>query len=370
MRICGLTRPGLILHANDLIFYDIPPKRFDRQSGSGNWPVISSFSMSHAELEKLADSSRKRVDTDRADMVLVPGGEFRMGSEYHYPEEAPVHRVYVDAFRIDIAPVTHAQFDAFVAATGYITVAERTPAAADYPGAPPEMLRPASLVFMPPSHRLALSDISRWWMLLPGANWRDPYASGTGLQNLDEHPVVHVAYEDALAYAHWCGKDLPTEAEWEFAARGGRDDTEFAWGDAFMPDGKLMANIWHGEFPHRNTKADGFERTSPIGSFPPNGYGLLDMIGNVWEWTSDFYAPRHKVDAGKACCIPRNPRNLDEGGSFDSREPKARFPRKVLKGGSHLCAPNYCRRYRPAARQAHAIDTSTTHIGFRCVARP
>ena len=185
----------------------------------------------------------------------------------------------------------------------------------------------------------------------------------------DNHPVVHVSFSDALAYAQWAGKDLPTEAEWEFAARGGLDGAEFAWGDEFTPGGVHMANTWQGEFPRQNRLDDGYERTSPVTAFPPNGYGVHDMIGNVWEWTSDWYAPKHEADAPKACCIPENPRGGREDGSYDPRQPNIRIPRKVIKGGSHLCAPNYCRRYRPAARHAEAIDTSTSHLGFRCVMR-
>jgi sulfatase modifying factor 1 len=186
---------------------------------------------------------------------------------------------------------------------------------------------------------------------------------------LHDHPVVHVAYCDAEAYAKWAGKELPTEAEWELAARGGLDDAEFAWGDEFTPAGRQMANTWQGAFPHQNLKTDGYERTSPVRTFPPNGYGLYDMIGNVWEWTTDWYAPRHDADAVKACCIPQNPRGGREEASYDPCQPEIRIPRKVLKGGSHLCAPNYCRRYRPAARHAEPVDTSTSHVGFRCVVR-
>ncbi len=202
-----------------------------------------------------------------------------------------------------------------------------------------------------------------------GATWRKPYGSGSSIKGLDDHPVVHVAYRDAEAYAAWAGKSLPTEAEWEFAAWGGREGAEFAWGDELTPEGRHMANIWQGNFPHENTKGDGFARTSPVKAFPANGYGLHDMIGNVWEWTSDFWSTRHPGDAPKACCVPQNPRGGPEADSYDPRQPAIRIPRKVLKGGSHLCAPSYCRRYRPAARHAEPIDTSTSHVGFRCVVR-
>ena len=201
--------------------------------------------------------------------------------------------------------------------------------------------------------------------LLKGADWRHPYGPKSNINGLDNHPVVHVAFADALAYAKWAGKDLPTEAEWEFAARGGLDGAEFAWGDEFTPGGKHMANTWQGEFPRQNLCADGFERTSPVGVFPPNGYGLVDMIGNVWEWTTDWYSPKHEADVQKSCCIPQNPRGGREDASYDNCNPNIRIPRKVLKGGSHLCAPNYCRRYRPAARHAEPIDTSASHVGFQ-----
>ena len=302
-------------------------------------------------------------------MVFVPGGAFRMGSDRHYPEEAPAHRVAVDGFWIDRTPVTNAQFNAFVTATGYVTSAERVPLAADYPGTPPEMLQPASLVFAQPKDSASLHDWRRWWELRFGASWKRPHGKDDPRGAQGDHPVVHVAYEDAQAYAAWAGKDLPTEAEWEFAARGGLDGADYAWGDEPMPQGRFMANTWRGRFPDFNSAADGFERTSPVGSFPPNGYGLFDMIGNVWEWTSDFYAPRHTSDAHKSCCVPRNPRNDDIERSFDSRISGSRIARRVLKGGSHLCAPNYCQRYRPAARQGHSVDTPASHIGFRCVVR-
>lgn len=307
------------------------------------------------------------MDNAPDDMVFVPGGTFQMGSNDFYPEEAPVHRVSVDGLWFDRTPITNAAFAAFVVATGHRTLAERVPDAADYPDAPPELLRAASLVFTPPGRPVNLRNSAAWWSLIPGADWRHPYGPRSSIEELGDHPVVHVSYDDALAYCAWAGKDLPTEAEWEFAARGGRDGLAYAWGDALLLDGRHMANTWQGAFPHENAVEDGFARTSPVGSFPANPYGLFDMIGNVWEWTTDFYAPRHAADADKPCCVPKNPRNLDAEASRDPRHPG--FARKVVKGGSHLCAPNYCRRYRPAARQPQAIDTTTTHIGFRCVRR-
>jgi formylglycine-generating enzyme required for sulfatase activity len=317
-----------------------------------------------------AEATSPRAAPVHPDMVFVPGGTFAMGSDRHYPEEAPAHSVSVDEFWIDETPVTNAQFRQFVQATGYVTYAEKTPKAEDYPGALPHMLRAGSLVFRPPSGRVDLRNWAQWWEFKFDADWRHPYGPGTWIKGLDDHPVVHVAYEDAQAYAKWAGKDLPTEAEWEFAARGGLDASEYAWGDELTPGGRHMANTWQGSFPHENLKEDGYERTSPVRAFPANGYGIYDMIGNIWEWTSDWYAPRHEADVAKACCIPKNPRGPSREGSFDPCEPEIRIPRKVLKGGSHLCAPNYCRRYRPAARHPEPVDTSTNHVGFRCVIRP
>lgn len=301
-------------------------------------------------------------------LAWVPGRTFIMGSDRHYPEEAPAHPVHVDGFWIDTAPVTNRQFAAFVKATGHVTVAEKTPEAADYPGARPEMLRAGSLVFKEPK-TIVGPDITQWWSFKFGANWRHPYGGRSDIRGKLDHPVVHVAYSDAKAYADWVGMDLPTEAEWELAARGGLEEAEFAWGDELKPNGKIMANIWQGTFPIVNTKPVGADRTSPVGSFPPNGYGICDMIGNVWEWTTDYWSVRHPEPATKPCCIPNNPRGGEREASFDMRQPEIRIPRRVLKGGSHLCAPNYCRRYRPAARHAEPEDTSTSHLGFRCVRR-
>jgi sulfatase modifying factor 1 len=302
-------------------------------------------------------------------MVWIPGGTFRMGSDRHYPEEAPAHDVTVGGFWIDRTPVANSAFLKFVNATGHVTFAEIPPDPKDYSGALPAMLRAGSLVFSPPPRQVDLSDWSEWWRFKFGANWRRPCGPRSSIAGRHNHPVVHVAYRDTEAYAAWAGKELPTEAEWEFAARGGLGNAEFAWGNEFTPDGRHMANTWQGAFPHENLKTDGWERTSPVGAFPANGYGLYDMIGNVWEWTTDWYAPRHDTDPAKPCCIPVNPRGVREDQSYDPCQPEVRIPRKVLKGGSHLCAPNYCRRYRPAARHAEPVDTSTSHVGFRCVDR-
>jgi formylglycine-generating enzyme required for sulfatase activity len=300
-------------------------------------------------------------------MQRIEGGTFTMGSDRHYPEEAPVHEVTVDGFWIDRRPVTNDDFRRFVSETGYVTVAQRPPDPADYPGALPELLVAASSVFVPPGRPVDLSNAYEWWTWVPGADWRHPQGPASTIRGKSDHPVVHVAWADVEAYAAWVGKELPTEAEWEFAARGGLDGTEFAWGDEFTPDGRHMANTWQGEFPNENLRLDGHEGTSPVGSFPPNGYGLVDMIGNVWEWTTDWFQPHDEVH--HACCSVSNPLGGDAGRSFDPASPEVRIPRKVMKGGSHLCAPNYCRRYRPAARMPQAVDTSTSHLGFRCVVR-
>jgi formylglycine-generating enzyme required for sulfatase activity len=321
-----------------------------------------------AEVRNQAVEAGAGAATAHPGMVLIPGGMFRMGSDRHYPEERPAHTVTVSSFWIDRTAVTNRMFAEFVKATGYVTIAEIAPDPKDYPGALPHMLKPGSLVFTPPRHPVDLNNWSQWWRFEFGANWRRPYGRKSG-RALDEHPVVHIALRDAEAYAAWAGKELPTEAEWEFAARGGLDGAEFAWGDELTPGGRHMANIWQGAFPQQNLAEDGYGRTSPVGAFPPNGYGLHDMIGNVWEWTTDWYSVRHPADPAKACCIPENPRGGPEAGSYDACNPKVQIPRKVVKGGSHLCAPNYCRRYRPAARHAQPIDTGMSHVGFRCVVR-
>jgi formylglycine-generating enzyme required for sulfatase activity len=343
-------------------------------------------------------------------MVWIPAGRFRMGSDHHYSEEAPAHVVDVDGFWIDRTTVTNAQFRKFVKATGHITLAERPADPADYPEARPELLQPASIVFVPPPGPVGQGDPYRWWQYVAGANWRHPEGPGSSIKGRDHHPVVHIAHADALAYAAWAGKVLPTEAEWERAARGGLEGAEFAWGEELHPGGRMLANTWQGDFPHHNSRADGWEGTAPVGSYPPNGYSLLDMIGNVWEWTDDWYQehgarlaamgarsatpargePVHarldtkastNTDRGldgpedstpQGCCASlRNPRGaVDADTSVDPTSQHGTIPRKVIKGGSFLCAPSYCRRYRPAARMAQGIDTSTCHLGFRCIVRP
>ena len=288
------------------------------------------------------------------ELVELAGGRFSMGSDRFYPEERPHHERRVDAFAIERHPVTNAQYAAFVAATGYVTIAELPIDPADFPGADPALLVPGALVFTPTSGPVDLTDWRHWWRWQPGASWRHPLGPETDLVGYEDHPVTQIAYADAVAYAEWAGRRLPTEAEWEYAARGGVEGT-YAWGDEVNPGGALMANTWQGRFPYRNDGALGWRGTSPIGSFPPNAFGLFDMIGNVWEWTTTLFAGQHRPQAdAPACCPP--PADPDP------------MVNQVLKGGSHLCAPEYCHRYRPAARSPQSQDSSTTHIGFRCVA--
>ncbi len=288
-------------------------------------------------------------------MASLPGGTFLMGSDEFYPEEQPVREVTVEAFAIDRHPVTVAVFRRFVTDTGYVTLAERPPDAALYPDADPDLLVPGSLVFQRTGGPVRLDDVRAWWAYVPGACWTAPEGPGSSTRGRHRHPVTHVAYEDALAYAHWAGKDLPTETEWEYAARGGLDRKRFAWGDEITVGGRMMANWWQGQFPWQNTLDDGYERTSPVGAFPPNGYGLYDVCGNVWEWTKDrFEDPRQS----RQCCGPDHALSDPHG-----------IERRAIRGGSHLCAPTYCLRFRPAARQSETVDTSTSHIGFRCVIR-
>ncbi|GAA0273829.1 formylglycine-generating enzyme family protein [Alteraurantiacibacter aestuarii] len=287
-------------------------------------------------------------------MKRIEGGSFRMGSDDHYPEEAPARMVTVEPFLIDPSPVTNARFAQFVQETGYVTLAERPPDAAKYPGADPGLLVPGSSVFVPPVKYPITPDPMNWWAYVPGACWHRPQGPGSSTAGLEDHPVVHIAHEDAQAYCAWADKRLLSEAEWEFAARGGQEGLAFAWGDELAPGGAMLANYWQGPFPKTNMCLDGYDRTSPIGAFPANSYGLYDMIGNAWEWTSDPY--RLASEPVKKCCA-------SGGKGAGSGED---FPVMVIKGGSHLCAENYCQRYRPAARYPQTVDTSTSHIGFRC----
>lgn len=288
-----------------------------------------------------------------SDLVELDGGSFRMGSTRFYPEEAPVHTVTVAPFAIERHPVTNAQFGEFVAETGYRTVAEVAPDPALFPGAAAHDLVPGALVFQKTRGPVDLRDWRNWWVWTPGATWRHPFGPDSSVEDKAEHPVVQVCYSDAAAYARWAGRRLPSEAEWEFAGRGGSAAT-YAWGEDPAPDGRLMANTWQGRFPYRNDGALGWAGTSPVGTFPPNGYGLVDMIGNVWEWTTTRFAGHHRIgEPVQRCCGPPVP------------DPSIS---QALKGGSHLCAPEYCHRYRPSARSPQSQDSATTHIGFRCVA--
>src|SRR4051812_1383382 len=295
-------------------------------------------------------------DQDTAGMTFIPAGSFTMGSERHRPEERFSHFVRLDGFWIDRHEVTNAQFRAFVTATGYRTLAERGLDPEAHPGLPKQLQAPGSIVFIPPTDTND-GKLSEWWQYVQGANWRNPSGPDSSIAGKDNHPVVHVAYEDALAYARWKGRDLPTEAQWEFAARGGRQG-EDDLSSAFDSKGKPIANTWQGLFPVLNTEEDGYASTAPVGCFPPNGYGLHDMIGNVWEWTKDWYRPGHARDA------VFNPAGPDLGAI---RIAVAQSPSRVIKGGSYLCAYNYCARYRPAARQPQEVDLSAAHLGFRTV---
>lgn len=288
-------------------------------------------------------------------MRFLRGGTFEMGSDDFYPEEAPRRTAAVAGFWIDETPVTNRAFRRFVEATGYRSFAEFSPDPADYPGMPPDMAQAGSIVFTPPGGPVDLSGAPSWWSFVFGACWHAPLGPGSSIDGLDDHPVVHIAASDAEAYAAWAGKSLPTEAEWEYAARGGLERATYAWGNEREPGGRVMAKTWQGVFPHDNRAPAGLERTSPVRSYPANGYGLHDMIGNVWEWTCDAFGPERQ-DCGAKCC----------GGSRSSAGSEG-FAIRVTKGGSHLCAPNYCQRYRPAARWPQTVDTSTSHLGFRCV---
>ncbi|MCV7421614.1 formylglycine-generating enzyme family protein [Mycobacterium yunnanensis] len=288
------------------------------------------------------------------ELIELPGGTFHMGSAAFYPEETPVHAATVGALGVERHPVTTAQYARFVEDTGYVTVAERPLDPSAYPGVAASDLIPGGLVFRPTAGPVDLRDWRQWWDWAPGAWWRQPFGDPGSLEGRPDHPVVQVCYADAVAYAQWAGRRLPTEAEWEYAAGGGAGTT-YPWGEEVSPGGVLMANTWQGRFPYRNDGALGWVGTSPVGTFPPNGFGLLDMIGNVWEWTTTRYSIRHRREGAgeKGCCTP-------------SREADPSV-NQTLKGGSHLCAPEYCHRYRPAARSSQSQDSATTHIGFRCV---
>ncbi|MFB9644998.1 formylglycine-generating enzyme family protein [Microbacterium terregens] len=292
-------------------------------------------------------------------MALIPEGVLRMGSDEFYPDERPVHERPVAAFWMETYEVTNADFAVFVADTGYVTVAERELDPADFPGADPVDLVPGAMVFTPTVDRVDLDDWRQWWRWQRGAYWREPSGPGSSIDERMRHPVVHIAFEDAVSYAAWAGKRLPTEAEHEYAARGGLVGARFAWGDDPYPGGIPQANSWLGRFPYENLGRGG---TAPVGAYPPNGYGLYDMTGNVWEWTTDYYSPRHLLPSDGPVDAGGRPMLL----ATASAEPGFAQPRRVLKGGSHLCSPDYCLRFRPAARSPQAEDTGMSHIGFRC----
>ena len=314
----------------------------------------------------------KESKADLKDMIHIPGGKFMMGSDIFYPEEKPEHEVTVDGFMMDKYLVTNEQYEKFVNETGYVTIAERPLLPEDYPTVDPALLIPGALVFQKSQGPVNLNDYHNWWAWVPGTSWKHPKGPESSLSGKEKYPVVHIAFEDAESYTKWIGKELPSEAEWEFAARGGLDGKNFIWGDTDVQYTAPQANTWQGEFPYQNLLVDEYEGTSPVGAFAPNGYGLYDMAGNVWEWTDDWYVANldESAEEFKSCCTPAvNPRVHSPGGSFDVRQPQIKIPRKVVKGGSHLCAPNYCLRYRPAARQPQMIDTGMSHIGFRCIVR-
>jgi sulfatase modifying factor 1 len=304
-------------------------------------------------------------------MVFIPGGKFLMGSEKFYPEEKPVHEVTVNSFWIDKFVVTNKCFRRFVADTGYITLAEKPLSPGDFPGVSKENLKPGSMVFQKSRREVDLSDLGKCWRWTSGANWKHPYGPKSSIEDLGDHPVVHIAYEDAEAYATWAGKKLPSEAEWEFAARGGLDGCDFTWGDDDMQLIHPLANTWQVQFPYHDLLIDKYTGTSPVGAFEPNGYGLYDMAGNVWEWTGDWYVPNldESAEKVKIQCTGINPRIVSPDLSYDMKSAQFNMPRKVIKGGSYLCSSNHSFRYRPAARQPQVIDRGMSHIGFRCIMR-
>ncbi|MGK2741280.1 formylglycine-generating enzyme family protein [Tepidicaulis sp. LMO-SS28] len=298
---------------------------------------------------------------ERGSEVLIEGGTFTMGDDV-YEDEGPTRQVTVGSFYIDTHEVTNRQFARFVEETGYVTVAERGPDPALYPGIDPAMLTPGSTVFIMPADLQRGGDVTQWWQFIEGANWRAPEGPGSSIEGREDFPVIHITYDDAMAYAEWAGRDLPTEAEWEYAARGGLEKERYGWeGGKLAPDGKYRANTWQGVFPLYDGEEDGFHLAAPVGCYEPNGYGLYDMIGNVWEWTGDWYAPRQAGETD-------NPEGVAQAMSRDPAQPG--MPVRVIKGGSFLCAPNYCMRYRPGARHAQDLGLGAAHLGFRTVRRP
>ena len=339
-------------------------------------PWAHAEGVSSGYLPTLGNQARPKTSAP-AGMGWIPGGTFSMGTvdptreicggSDPMPDARPIHRVYVDGFWMDATDVTNEQFARFVAATKYVTIAERKPRAEDFPGADPAGLVPGSVVFTPPAKPVPLDNPLVWWRYVPGANWRHPEGPASTLEGREHHPVVHVAYADAAAYAAWAGKRLPTEAEWEFAARGGRAGELYPWGNALQPGGKWMANIFQGDFPYHNTGLDGFTGTSPVGSFAANPYGLYDMAGNVWEWCNDWYRPdTYELQLrGANGGAVRNPQGPPQSDSYDPAE--SGVAKRVQRGGSFLCTDQYCTRYLQGSRGKGAPDTGSNHLGFRCV---
>lgn len=306
-------------------------------------------------------------------MVWIPGGEFSMGSAANgggscempmaSNDARPVHRVSVDGFWMDVMAVTNEQFEQFIRATGYITIAERTPTKEEFPDVPAENLVAGAVVFAPTDHEVSLTDHYQWWSYVKGANWRHPLGPESEIQGKEKYPVVQIAYPDAEAYAKWAGKRLPTEAEFEFAARGGLSGQIYVWGNEFRPNGKSMANTWQGKFPVKDTGEDGYAGIAPVAKFPPNGYGLYDMAGNVWQWCSDWYRSDYYAQLVKVDGVARNPQGPDS--PLDPSEPNEK--KKVHRGGSFLCNDQYCSRYIVGTRGKGEVNTGTNHVGFRCV---
>ncbi|HKE25064.1 MAG TPA: formylglycine-generating enzyme family protein [Bryobacteraceae bacterium] len=362
-----LVQAAASMRAGESCDYNIGAARRDPGAAStGTGTAVSAGAFTPAGwTPKINDS--KPPEAAPEGMVWIPGGQFWMGTtENRMTDALPWHRVYVDGYWMDQTDVTNEQFARFVKATGYRTVAERKPRPEDYPGAPPEKLVAGSVVFSPPDHPVELDNHYRWWNYVPGANWRHPEGPGSDIKNRMNHPVVHIAYEDALAYCKWTGTRLPTEAEFEFASRGGLDRKRYAWGDALMPGGGHMANTFQGHFPDKNTGEDGYIATSPVGSFPANGYGLFDMAGNVWEWTSDWYRADYYATLAAGGEVVINPQGPAD--SLDPNEPGVR--KRVQRGGSFLCTDQYCARYVAGGRGKGELDTGTNHLGFRCVREP
>jgi formylglycine-generating enzyme len=348
--------------------------------GIGGVAIVLALSLGKRSREERFEPTRPNRAAPSAPappgMVWIPGGEFSMGCEAASEtlcgrpgvtrDARPIHRVYVDGFWMDRTEVTNEEFARFVQATGYVTVAERTPRAEDFPGAPPENLVAGSVVFTPPDRPVPLDNHYRWWSYVKGANWQHPLGPGSDLNGREHCPVVQVAYEDAAAYAKWAGKRLPTESEFEFAARGGLSGARYAWGNELKPDGKWRANIYQGPFPLNDSGEDGFAGLAPVGQFPANGYGLYDMAGNVWEWCSDWYRPDYYAQLALAGEVARNPQGPET--PFDPAEPSQ--PKRVQRGGSFLCSDQYCTRYLVGARGKGEISSGSNHLGFRCVQSP